>query len=127
MTMLKFQNISKGIPISHGREDDPDSGGVYVNPNGAGILIHSVAPGQIGEMPDGPGARHFEKLGLIRPLSRDASPTRNPVEEENVALRETNARLIGEIANRERELTTLRGFSAGAPPVEAKKQPAKSS
>lgn len=83
---VEFQNISKGVRTQHGTDGGyPEVGKpgqqgyqAAVEPapifreNPKGIVIHNVLPGHIGsaEM-SAEGVAHFEKVGLIKVISKD--------------------------------------------------------
>lgn len=112
MAKIQFQNISRGVATTHGTDSgSPEVGkpgdhgyqpAIAAKPivrlNHAGLTIHGVKAGDIGQMEDGEGARHLEKLGLIKVISRDATPNRDTRDERIVTLEEKNAALLAENA-----------------------------
>lgn len=86
---VEFQNTSKGVRTQHGTDGGyPEVGkpgqqgyqaevpaAPIFRDNPKGIVIHNVLPGAIGaaEMSQ-QGMEHFEKLGLIRVISKEPLP-----------------------------------------------------
>lgn len=144
MSKVQFQNISKGVATTHGANTGfpqvgkPGEQGYQpaippepiVRQNLTGLTIHGVKPGDIGEMNDGEGFRRLEALGLVKALSREATPARSAAEEKAASLEEKIAILLAENAAMRAAMQAAgvqRLDLATAAASDSKKQPTKSS